>query len=179
MKIGYLFLTLFLAICFSTSAQSDAFEAGIINYLDNSGIRAQYDQAYEEMFLVLAKNFRNTEIMEEDWTTIREDKDKTIDQAMVLLTSAYKKHFSKEDIAAMTDFYGSEAAKQQRQDPTALTVAQQEEINGFYDGKVGQKIENAKTVLASDLTRISEQWARELFGSKMTQLVKMGYRNQQ
>jgi Skp family chaperone for outer membrane proteins len=178
MKIQYLFLTLFLAICFSSTAQSDTFQAGIINYLDNTGVRAQYDEAYEEMFLVLARNFKNTEIMEEDWTTLSKDKEETIDEAMVLLSAAYRKHFSKDDISAMTEFYNSEAALQQRRDPTALSPDQQDQINAFYDGEIGRKIENAKNELATDLTKISEEWARDLFGAKMTQLVKMGYRNQ-
>ena len=55
------YLTVFFLICFSAMGQVDQFQKDIIEYLNSNGTRLQYNQAYEAVFPLLAKNFKDFE----------------------------------------------------------------------------------------------------------------------
>lgn len=175
MKIGRLFLTLFLSICFSATAQVDSFQADIMSYLNNNGTRGQYSNAYESMFDVLKQQFDVSNVPEQVWEDLKKDKEKSMDEIIKLLTFAYRKHFVQEDIKGMDDFYRSETAQQMITDPSALSEAQNEEVAAFMASELGLKIEAVRPELSKDIMEISEHWSRELFSATMSSLVKQGY----
>lgn len=175
MKMQHLFLTLFLTICFSSTAQVDAFHADIIDYINNNGTRAQYSDAYESMFDVIKKQFEVSNVPDEVWTELKNDKEKSIDEIVNLLAYAYRKHFTQEDIKGMNSFYGSETGQQMMNDPSLLSTEQNEEVAAFMSSELGLKIEAKREGLSQDIVTISEQWSRELFMDKMGVLVKKGY----
>lgn len=175
MKIRFLFLTLFLSFCFSANAQIDAFQEDIIDYLNNNGTRGQYSAAYESMFDVLKKQFEVSNVPEPVYTELKLGKEKSLDEIVKLLSFAYRKHFTREEINAMNTFYKSDAAKQMIIDPSVLSETQNKEVYAFMNGELGKKIDTKQPDLSKDIAEISGFWSRDLFSETMSVLVKKGY----
>lgn len=168
------FLTIFLLICFSGISQVDDFQKEIIDYLDINGTRVQYSIAFYELFPVLERNFRDKEIPEEAWEELKLDEEEQIDDIISRLTFAYRKHFTREDIAKMNDFYSSEVGQKVVSD-YALTEEENATFQEYLDSDVSKKFEKNRKELTKDIEKISSDWSRELFGTKIKQLVKGGY----
>ncbi|MBW2938896.1 DUF2059 domain-containing protein [Aureisphaera sp. CAU 1614] len=168
------FLTIFLLICFSGISQVDDFQKEIIDYLDINGTRVQYSIAFYELFPVLERNFRDKEIPEEAWEELKLDEEDQIDDIISRLTFAYRKYFTREDIAKMNDFYSSEVGQKVVSD-YALTEEENAVFQEYLDSDVSKKFEKNRKELTKDIEKISSDWSRELFGTKIKQLVKGGY----
>ncbi len=178
MKKTFLLLTFLLTFCFTGNAQTDDFSKTIVEYLKINGTPEQYSLAYDNMFDVLKKQFKNANVPEKVWTKLHNDgKQKSINDILNFLTFAYKNHFTKDDIVALTEFYKTDAAKQMLTDVAGLTQEQNEEIAAFFTGEVGKKTLDVKDALAKDISEISSHWSRDLFKEKLSALVKMGYNN--
>lgn len=168
------FLTIFLAICSLVNAQVDDFQKEIIDYLDINGTREQYSIAFYELFPVLERNFKNKEIPEEAWEELQQDEEAQIDDIVSRLTFAYRKYFTREDIAIMNEFYSSEVGQKVVSD-YALTEEENAVFQEYLDSDVSKKYEKNRKELTKDIEKISTEWSRELFGTKIQQLVKGGY----
>ncbi len=175
MKIRSLFLTLFLSFCFSANAQVDVFQEEIIDFLNNNETRKQYTDAYDSMFDLLKSQFAVSNVPEDVWTDLKKNKEKSLDEIVNLLSFAYRKHFTREDINAMSIFYTSDAGKQMMSDPSVLSESQNKEISTFMNGTLGKKIDEKREDLTTDVAKISEFWSRDLFSESMSALVKKGY----
>ena len=175
MKIRFLILTLFLSISFMSLGQTETFEEDIIRYLEINGTQDQYSQAYDEMFVVLRCQFSGSDVPESVWKELSVDKDESMREILQFLTTAYKNHFTRDEVNAMYTFYSSEAGKQLQKDPANLTPHQVEVVNEFMTGPMGQKIDSVRNGLVKDISDISEQWSRELFSAKMNLLQAKGY----
>ena len=178
MNLRVPFITAFLLICFSVSAQETSFQQKIVNYLNINGTQAQYSAAYDEMFVVLPNQFDGsipTEVLEE----LKKGKKESVEKVVAMLASAYRKHFKEDEITDMLNFYKTDAGKQMVHDPYALTQDQRAEINSFFGTEVGQKISEKQQVLSRDISEISEFWSRDLFAETVELLTAKGYRMRQ
>lgn len=179
MKIRILFLTVFCAICYSASAQVDSFQENIIEYLNNNGTKAQYSDAYEQMFEVLKSQFETADVPASVWTDLKSNKSKSIDDIINFLTFAYRKHFTEAEIKKMATFYKSEAAQRMIRQSSEMTQEDNDEVLAFFNSDIGRKIEGKRAELSVDISEISGHWSRELFAEKMGALIKQGYSPQQ
>lgn len=176
MKIRFFFLTLFFSFCFLGNAQTDTFQDEIINYLKMNGTNDQYSIAYEGMYGVIQKQFAGAEVPESVWTELKADKDKDINEVLTLLSSAYRKHFTEEDINGMVEFYSSEAGQELLQGNKKPSPENVVIVDEFFRSELGIKINAKKSELATDVSQISEYWSKDLFIGTMTALVKKGYK---
>ena len=94
MKIRTLFLTLFLSICYSGFSQDITFQQKIIKYLKLNGTEQQYNNAYDEMFVMLNQQFSNASVPEAEWSSLKINKEEDIAKVLGMLASAYRKHFT-------------------------------------------------------------------------------------
>lgn len=170
------FLTIFLLICFSATSQVDDFQKEIIDLLNINGTRVNYGVAYYEVFPLLQRNFKDKEIPEEAWSKLQEGEEAQVDKAISQLSFAYRKHFSREDIKIMTEFYMTDTAQKFISDET-LTENESKEIDEFLDSDVGKRMKKNQKELNKDLSKMKDDWSRELFGAKMKELIKSGYLN--
>ncbi len=173
MKIRLLFLTLFCSICFPISAQVDAFQENIIEYLNNNGTEKQYGDAYDEMFDILKEQF--LDVPDKEWSELKVGKDESVQDVIKFLAFAYRKHFTESDIVTMTNFYKTETAKKLVAGSNDLTNEDNDKILEFFQSDIGKKIESKREALSADIAEISSIWSRELFAEKMSTLVKKGY----
>ncbi|MEM7186449.1 MAG: DUF2059 domain-containing protein [Bacteroidota bacterium] len=171
-----IFLTVFLLVCFAGGAQVDDFQKDIIKYLNVNGTQQQYDQAYDEMFVVLRKNFENASVPESVWSDMKKDKAESLKEITEFLTFAYRKHFTRDEIGEMYTFYKTAAAqKMMKQDMGPLTEKENVQIALYFESAVAQKVEATLPALSEDISEISGHWSRDLFAGKMKELLKLGY----
>ncbi len=174
-----IFLTVFSLICFSVSAQVDAFQQEIINYLEINGTPEQYEDAYDGMFDVLKQNFQTANVPDEVWTQLAKNKDESIDEVIKFLSFAYRKHFTQSEISQLTDFYKRSAAQKMVTREGGITEGENAELTDFFKSDLGKKVEATRNALAVDITEISSHWSRDLFAVKMSELIQQGYSPQQ
>lgn len=168
------YLTVFFLICFSAMGQVDQFQKDIIEYLNSNGTRLQYNQAYEAVFPLLAKNFKDFDIPEKEWQKLKKDKKSQVDEVIRMLSFAYRKHFTQQEINQMKSFYSSEVAKKMLAHKT-LSEEENKIISQFFESEVGKKIVSVGPNLTQDIEQISTEWSKELFSAKMSELIKDGY----
>ena len=168
------FLTLFLIICCSVSAQVDAFQQDIINYLNSNGTHQQYSDAYDGMFDVLKQNFEKAQVPSKVWVKLQQDKEKNVKEIISFLSFAYRNHFSQEEIAEMSSFYKTKAA-QKLVSRTELSEEDNKVVSNYFASEVAKKVETKREVLSADINEISTHWSRDLFQSKMKELINQGY----
>lgn len=169
------FLTLFCVICFTVSAQEDAFQQDIVKYLSINGTSSQYDTAYDQMIGMMQQQFAGVNVPASEWELLKENKGEAVGEVLTLLASAYRKHFSETDIAGMTAFYESDAAQKMLFNESALSEAEQVYINSFYNSDVGTTIKQNRQALATDISTVSENWSRDLFANTMDDLAAKGF----
>lgn len=76
----------------------------------------------------------------------------------------------------MTEFYMTDTAQKFISDET-LTENESKEIDEFLDSDVGKRMKKNQKELNKDLSKMKDDWSRELFGAKMKELIKSGYLN--
>lgn len=173
------FITVFSLFCFSVSAQVDTYQEDIIKYLNVNGTYQQYDQAYDGMFDVLKRNFSSADIPDKVWTDLKKNRKESINDVIKFLTFAYRKQFTQTEINQLHAFYTTEAGRKMQIDPSLLTSEENDQLAAFYQSDLGKKMDKAKVELAADISEISSHWSRDLFASKMSALVKLGYDTRQ
>jgi len=175
MKARSFFLTIFLTICFSTSAQVDDFQENIIECLQLNGTKAIYEKEYDNTLQLLYKQFKSANAPESFWDELRSDKAEKVDGLIPNLAFAYRKHFSKDDINGMIDFYKTETANLWLETPSQLTEDQQNEVDSFLNSVIGKRMISKENSLMKDMDEIASHWKRDLFAEKMSTLIKSGY----
>lgn len=168
------FLTIFLLICFSGIAQVDDFQKEIIDYLNINGTREQYGIAFYELFPLLERNFKDKEIPEEAWGELQKEEDAQIDDAISRITFAYRKYFTREDIAKMSEFYSTEIGQKVISD-NPLTEEENTVFQEYLDSEVSKKFEKNRKELTKDIDKITAEWRKDLMGAMIKQLVIGGY----
>ncbi len=175
MNVRYLFLTVFLTICFSATAQKNDFQQEVINYLTTNGTVKQYEGVFDDMFVVIKQQFAGANIPDSEWNTLQASKSKDVDKAIRMFASAYRKHFDQGQIMEMNKFFGTPAGVQMRMNPEGLNADQRKEVKAFYDSEAGQNLNAVSAELTTDVSQISEYWSRDLFSEKMNALIAKGY----
>lgn len=174
MKIRFYFLTLFLTICFSVNAQN-GFQQEVISYLTTNGTVTQYNGVYDDMLGVLKQQFAKANVPQTEWDALKGDKSKAVDQVIRMFASAYRKHFTQDDISKMNAFFSTDAGVQMRLDPDGLNKEQRLQVGEFYNSEVAKKLDSVKVDLTTDVSQISEYWSRDLFNATMNSLIAKGY----
>lgn len=178
MKKRYIILTFILSICFTGFAQEGNMQQNIAEYLSINGTERQYNSAYDQMFDVLKQQFNNANVPADVWSNLQAEKSKKVDQIVILLASAYRKHFNEGDIIEMLKFYKTDTGKKLAGDPTSLNKEENKEAALFYGSDTGKKITQVTEGLSKDISQISEYWSRDLFKETMNKLIAMGYNPQ-
>ena len=169
-----LFLTLFCLISMAATAQVDQFQKEIVDLLNINGVREDCSVAFHEVFPTLKKNFEKRNVPEEAWTKLKEDEDTHLDKAVNDLAFAYRKYFTQEEIAAMYEFFQTDAA-QKSLAGKELSKEEDKEVKKYLKSDVGKKIKEVNSDLRADMKTIMDQFKRDVFAAKMKQLVKGGY----
>jgi len=127
------------------------------------------------MFEVLKSQFEAGAVPEDVWSGLQGNKNKEVQKVLSLLASAYRQHFTKEEIQGMVEFYSTDAGKQFVNNASALNELQGKEVGAFFKGPIGSRIDEVRDQLTADISQISEYWSRDLFTTTLNTLKEKGY----
>lgn len=165
---------LFLVITVA-SAQETSYADDAMKYLELNGTTKQYDEAVDQLFVMLKQQYSAANIPSTIWTDFEAQKPKELHKIKSLLVSAYRSSFSQEELKEMIAFYDTPAGRQLVADPTAMTDAQKDAFTLFGQTPTGQRIEQQQETLSRMVSEVSELWSRDLYKDITAQLKSKGY----
>jgi len=169
-SIRLFFYLFFLSNSFWVSSQETDFSSEVETYLESNGTLKQYESAYDQLLVMLAKQYPKSESTANGWNYLENNKNKAIVDIKKGIALIYQKNFEQAEIKKMTAFYQSAAGKQLTTDRSQMTAAQKEELNAFYNSELGKKIIAKQDVLSKAVSEVSENWSRDLYETALSLL---------
>lgn len=174
-------LTFFLALIVTTISFSQD-EVVINEYsedvklcLKNNGTYNYYEDVVDSMFTHLKTQFSNQNVPQAVWTELEGIKIETLDELGQLIVSAYRGHFTHQDVKNMNILYGTTAGKRMINTASELTDDDKSALSEFYKSETGQKIVGSQDSMNASLLQITEMWSADLYKSVLAKLSEKGY----
>lgn len=162
-----------------TSAQEsttvDPYSESVKTCLQGNGTIDYYSQVVDEMFTMLQKQYASKNVPEAVWTELKQVKPETLKELSQMIVSAYRGHFTHDDVKKMNALYATAAGKKMFKNPKALTASEKKSLDAFYASKTGQKIIGSQDSVNKIMTQISEMWSSDLYKSVVDKLTEKGY----
>ena len=170
---------LFLIITSFTFAQSetvvDPYSESVKQCLINNGTRDYYSTVVDEMFTMLQKQYAEKNVPESVWTELKDVKTETLNELSQMVVSAYRGHYTQDDLNKMNAMFTTETGKKMFKDPKSLTEPEKFKVNDFYNSEVGQKIIGSQESMNKIMSQVSEMWSSDLYQSVIAKLDEKGY----
>lgn len=174
-KMRAFFLTLFLGIYFSVSAQVDDYHTDIVTLLNCNGTVQEYDFEFEKNLVSLRLRVAEEETPQSFWEKLREDKKESVDELISILAFAYRKNYTHLEIKELYSFYDTSAVQKLLTKEKEFTNEELDIIEEYNSSDLAKIVEAKKDVLADDIKDIVSDWKRELFTKGIGALAKAGY----
>ncbi len=163
MKSIALVITLVVAFCCPTQAQSDSLDDQIRSYFGVNGTVQQYAEAYDGMFTLIQNQFSDQEVPAALWDSLKAAKSDDLGEIVGMLTAVYRKYFNASDIARMSEHFSLEGA------------AREADKSNFLNSEAGQKMIKVQNALVTDIGQTSEYWSRDLYLKTIETLKENGF----
>ena len=173
--LPFLFVIMTTMSVAQTETAIDPYSEEVKTCLVGNGTRAYYSNVVDEMFNMLEKQYASQKVPTDVWQELKGVKSETLDELSQMVVSAYRGHFSLQDVKNMNALYASEAGKRMFTQPSALTEANKVEVNAFYQTETGQKIISSQESVNKIMTQVSEMWSSDLYQSVIRKLSEKGY----
>ena len=175
----YILPFLFLIVANFSFAQSetviDPYSESVKQCLINNGTRDYYSNVVDEMFAMLQKQYADKNVPESLWTELKGIKTETLDELSQMVVSAYRGHYTQDDLNKMNQMFTTETGKKMFTNPGSLTEAEKFKVNDFYNSEVGQKIIGSQESMNKIMSQVSEMWSSDLYQSVVSKLEEKGY----
>lgn len=174
-------LTFFLALLVSTmsfaqdTAVVDEYSESVKLCLKNNGTYNYYDGVVDSMFSHLKQQFADQKVPTEVWAELEAIKPQTLDELGQMVVSAYRGHFTHQDVKNMNALYKTTAGKKMINTATALTEGDKVALNEFYKSETGQKIVGSQDSMNASMMQITEMWSADLYKSVLAKLSEKGF----
>ena len=175
MKKVFLALVTLFGVYFQGVAQERNFTESINHYISINGTSEQYSNAIDQLFVMLNQQYQGEAVPQAVWDELKLEKERSLNQILVMLASAYRSHFEHDDIKDMIKFYESPAGRQFLVDPVQLSEAQKDKVTLFYNSYTGKKLQNQSQSLKEMVSQISESWSSQLYMNTKEKLAVKGY----
>ena len=164
----------FLALTTISFAQVDAYSEDVKKCIKSNGTMAYYEDVIDQMFTMLEEQFKSQNVPAEVWTALKKEKPAAMDELAQMIVSAYRAHFTHEDVKKMNALYASKAGQNMFK-PDALTEGDKQILKEFYQSETGQKIVNSQDSMNASMSDISEMWSRDLYKQMIAKLSEKGF----
>ncbi|APY00920.1 hypothetical protein CLV86_0598 [Lacinutrix venerupis] len=170
-----IYTVLLFFICASASfAQVDAYSEDVKKCVKSNGTMSYYEDVMEQMYDMLKVQFTDENVPEAVWAEIKKGKQDAMDELAQMIVSAYRGHFTHEDVKNMNNLYASKAGKNMFK-KDALTEGDKVVLNEFYKSDTGQKILGSQDSMNESMSKISEMWSSGVYRGVIAQLSEKGY----
>lgn len=170
---------LFLLITSISGAQTetvvDPYSESVKQCLINNGTRDYYANVVDDMFMMLQKQYAEKNVPESVWIELKDIKTETLDELSQMVVSAYRGHYSQDDLNKMNTMFTTDTGKKMFNDPKSLSEEDKFKVNEFYNSEVGQKIMGSQESMNKIMSQVSEMWSSDLYQSVITKLDEKGF----
>jgi len=173
--LPFLFLIMTAISVAQSETITDPYSDEVKTCLIGNGTRAYYSNVVDQMFKMLEKQYASQNVPTTVWDELKGVKSETLDELSQMVVSAYRGHFTLQDVKNMNALYASEAGKRMFTQPNTLTEANKVEVNTFYQTETGQKIISSQESVNKIMTQVSEMWSSDLYQSVVGKLSEKGY----
>lgn len=169
-------LSLFLLLTVSVSgfAQVDAYSEDVKKCVRSNGTLAYYENVMDQMYQMLATQFKDKKVPESVWTEVKKGKSTAIDELAQMIVSAYRGHYTHQDVKNMNALYASQAGKNMFK-KDALSEGDKMILAEFYASDTGQKITGSQDSMNESLSKIAEMWSSDVYRGVISMLSEKGY----
>ncbi|NJB37312.1 DUF2059 domain-containing protein [Croceivirga sp. JEA036] len=144
-------------------AQENKVVTQVGTYLEANGTMRQYADAYQQLLILMEKQYPKTEANKNGWTFLERNEPKALMEIKDLLAPIYIQHFTEEELNQMFSFYTSDTGKQLVANKEELTEDQRNTVQDFFYSPVGQKLNEKKAALTKEIAAVSEYWSKDLY----------------
>ncbi|MGB2685158.1 MAG: DUF2059 domain-containing protein [Olleya sp.] len=167
-------LVCFLAIGTVSIAQNDQYSKDVKTCIQSNGTITYYEGVIDQMFTMLEEQFKSQDVPAAVWKDLKKVKPDAMDDLAVMIVSAYKAHFTHDDVKNMNALYKTKAGKNMFK-PEALTEGDKIILKEFYQSDTGQKIVSSQDSMNASMSDISVMWSGDLYKSMIAKLSEKGY----
>lgn len=168
--------TFVIALAISTTgfSQVDAYSEAVKKCIESNGTLSYYEGVVGEMFVMLEKQFESQNVPESTWKEVKIVKTDAMKELAQMMVSAYRGHFSHEEVKNMNILYSSKAGKNMFK-PEKLTEGDKVILSEFYKSDTGQKVLGSQESITDSMSKISEIWSGDLYRSVIDKLSEKGF----
>ena len=171
----YILLFLIALTTTVSISQETSFSDDVKLCIKNNGTYAYYEDVVDQMFTVLEDQFKSQDVSDAVWDELKEVKLESLDELSHMIVSAYKAHFTLEDVQNMNALYKTNAGKNMFKAPEKLTEGDKVVLNKFYKSDTGQKIIGSQDSMNGAMSQISELWSSQLYKGVIDKLSAKGF----
>ena len=167
-------LICFLVVANLGFAQVDAYSEDVKKCIKSNGTIAYYENVVDQMFTMLEEQFESQNVPAKVWTEVKAEKTDAMDELAQMIVSAYRAHFTHEDVKNMNALYATKAGQNMFK-PEELSEGDKVVLKEFYASETGQKIVNSQDSMNASMSNISEMWSKDLYQGVISKLSEKGY----
>ncbi|MFD2824130.1 DUF2059 domain-containing protein [Lacinutrix iliipiscaria] len=170
-------LTLIITFIISTAsfAQVDAYSEDVKKCIKSNGTVDYYENVVDQLFTMLEKQYASQNVPVSVWDELKLLKKESLEELSQMMVSAYRGHFSHQDVKNMNALYSTQAGQNMFKDASALTEADKEALTEFYRSETGQKITGSQDSMNESMSKISEIWSSDLYRTIVNKLSEKGF----
>lgn len=174
--------TLLLFLTFSATSFAQVEDVDAVDYfsedvkkcIKNNGTMTYYEDVMEQMYEMLKVQFKDAKVPDTIWAEVKKGKKAAMDELAQMIVSAYRGHFTHEDVKKMNILYASKAGKNMFNKKT-LSEEDKVVLNEFYNTETGQKILGSQDSMNEIMSKISEIWSSDVYRGVIEMLSEKGY----
>jgi hypothetical protein len=167
-------LLLFLTFSVTSFAQVDGYSEDVKKCIKSNGTMNYYEDVLKQMYDMLSVQFTDANVPETVWAEVKKGKQAAMDELAQMIVSAYRGHFTHQDVKNMNALYASKAGKNMFKSD-ALTDGDKVILNKFYDTDTGKKILGSQDSMNASMSKIAEMWSSGTYRGVIAMLSEKGY----
>ena len=167
-------LLLFLTFASTSIAQTDDYSEAVKKCIQSNGTMAYYENVMDDMYDMLKVQFTDENVPDTVWTEVKKGKTTAMKELAQMIVSAYRGHFTHQDVKNMNTLYASKAGKAMFKNE-ALSEGDKIILNQFYETETGQKILGSQDSMNASMSKIAEMWSSDVYRGVIAQLSDKGY----
>lgn len=167
-------LLLFLTFSATSFAQVDDYSEDVKKCITSNGTMSYYENVMDQMYDMLKVQFTDANVPDAIWTEVRKGKKGAMNELAQMIVSAYRGHFTHQDVKNMNTLYASKAGKNMFKN-NALSEGDKIVLNKFYETETGKKIIGSQDSITEAMSKISEIWSSGVYRGVISQLSEKGY----
>ena len=170
-------ITLIIVFLVSTAgfSQVDEFSEDVKKCIKSNGTYAYYENVVEQMFTMLEKQYESQNVPTNVWDELKKMKTESLEELSQMIVSAYRGHFTHEDVKNMNALYATKAGQNMFKNASELTEGDKEVLTEFYRSETGQKIMGSQDSMNTSMSQISEIWSSDFYKLVVEKLSEKGY----